>query len=212
MKIKILAVLMIIGCTLSGTAVVAQDVPITAPTASAQPGAAAMDDDFAGHRRECRRRARQTDDPQERRRIIRQCRQELLGEATTLPAPMPATPAPGPVEPAGAVPVNTAAFGGGQPRALPVQAGGWENAGATDDEWRDAPDDTGDFAGQPDDLDDFAWRGGGGGSPPPAAAWRNGNAGSLNRGQRIQRLEQRLDVMEDLLRQILANQQQLLNR
>lgn len=87
MKSTILAVPILIAA-MSGTTALAQDIPATAPTASAQSDPA--DDDFAENRRTCLQQARQTANPQERQRLIQRCQQDFPSGAKTMPAP--ATP------------------------------------------------------------------------------------------------------------------------
>lgn len=266
MKSKIFAAL-ILSAAMSGTMVVAQDIPATAPTASIQPDTS-MGDDFAENRRTCLQQARQTTDPQERQRLIQRCQQDSPSDAKTMSVPEPATPlsaatpqipdtagstgnAPDsmatPMSPdARTDPARTLSpsemspeerqelrrlrreqrrlarqqamqtgafdgggssydnsFRGGQQRAWPVQGGGYARAESS------VVDD--DFAAEPTGSSDFGQQSGN--ERPPRAGNRRGDyVGSANRGQRIRRLEQRMEVIENLLRQVLANQQQLLHR
>lgn len=260
MKSKIFAAL-ILSAAMSGTMVVAQDVPATAPTTSIQPDTS-MGDDFAENRRTCLQQARQTADPQERQRLVQRCQQDFPSAARTMPAPAtpPSSSTPQIPDTAGSTgdtldstpispdtrtdPARTLSsseisteerreqrrlrreqrrlarqqsmqtgafddggsydnsFRGGQQRAWPAQSGGYARA-----ESSDIDDDFATDAGS----SDF---GGQSGSERPARAGnrRGDYVGSANRGQRIRRLEQRMEVIENLLRQVLANQQQLLHR
>ena len=89
---SLIAILVIL---LSNAAALAQESVSEPPAASAT--AATPGGDFTAQRRECRQRARQTDDPQERRRILRECRQEAQNSnsvAAPLPTPTPAETPP----------------------------------------------------------------------------------------------------------------------
>lgn len=256
MKSTILAVPILIAA-MSGTTALAQDIPATAPTASAQSDPA-TDDDFAENRRTCLQQARQTADPQERQRLVQRCQQDFPSDARTMPAPATppsATPpqVPHAIDSTGNTPDSVAtptspdartdpsemspearreqrrlrreqrrlarqqamqagefddgsydnSLRGNRQRAWPAQNGGgyaWVDSSDNDDGFADESVES-DFGGRS-----------GSETPPGAGNWQGDYAGRASRGQRIRRLEQRLEVIEDLLRQILANQRQLLNR
>ena len=260
MKSQIFAALMILGTAMSGTTVVAQEVPATAPTASTQPDTA-TGDDFAENRRTCLQQARQTEKPQERQRLVQRCQQDFPDGARTMPAPAPAPQIPDSAGSASNAPDSVVlpivpdtrtdqartlspaemspeerqeqrrlrreqrrltrqqamqtgelddggsrgnSFRGGQQRV-------WPSQGSDGYAWADSSDIDDDSVGEPAGSSDFGGRGES--ERPSRAGNRRGDyAGSANRGQRIRRLEQRLEVIENLLRQILANQQQILNR
>jgi hypothetical protein len=101
-----------------------------------------------------------------------------------------------------------ASYRGGRQRAWLAQGGGGYGGGYRGAESSGIDDNSA------DDLSgssDFGVRGGSE-RVPRAGNWRGDSGGSSARGQRIQRLERRLAVIEGLLRQVLANQQRLLNR
>lgn len=262
MKSKMLSVLVLAAAT-SGAAVLAQHIPATAPTANAGSGTAAGDD-FETNRRACLQQARQTEDPQERQRLVQRCQQDFSDSATAMPAPTPvpqipdaagstanapdsvATPTPPEMrtDPAQTrsssemsvedrrerreqrqlrreqrrlarqqamqtgelddTDSNSVSYRGGRQRAWLAQGGG--NYGRAE-----SPGIDDDSADEPAGSSDFGARDGSG-RAPRAGNWRGDNAGSAARGQRIQRLERRLEVIEGLLRQVLANQRQLLKR
>lgn len=273
---KLIPLVVVLGAALSGAAALAQTD--SAP-ASVQPGPATGSSDFEAHKRECRQQARQIDDPQERRRTVRECRRQFMGGAATNPAPTTPTPSSAPApnpfpsenplatDPAATMPVATpeiqpdqadevvttlpddaaaerreqrqlqreqrrlarrqAAWAGNfdsgtvsgargsapygnHPPDGPVQSGGWEDGGDYGSEWMEPSENPGLLVEEPGGPSAFAGQGGSAELPP--AGYSGGNAGPANRNRRIERLERRLAEMEGLLQQILANQQQLLNR
>ena len=176
-------------------------------------------------RQECRRQARQAGDPDERRHIIRQCRQELFGDGegtgrAAHAAPV-APPHGGTDMTAGriAIPAPVASPTGSAATAyVPAMPEPGPGVADTDDAGG-MQDPGGSYAGaqQYDNSADenpganyVPGYGYGPGYGPGYSPGVLAPAGGGGRGQRLDRLEQRLDEIEALLRQILANQQRLL--
>ncbi|HRD66216.1 MAG TPA: hypothetical protein PKY50_08680 [Candidatus Competibacter sp.] len=264
MKSTILAVPILIAA-MSGTTALAQDIPATTPSASTQSDPA-MGDDFAENRQACLQQARQTADPQERQRLIQQCRQDFPRDAKTMPTPATPPSAPAPQIPdatdsASVVPDSAATPASPDTQTAPSRTLSpsamspeerreqrrlqreqrrlaRRQAMQTEELDDDAPSanlsrgnrprawlaqsDNGYARMEPSAIDDDVveeparssdlGEQEGNDGPSRAGNWQGDYAGPANRGQRIRRLEQRLEVIEDLLRQILANQRRLLNR
>lgn len=156
----------------------------------------------------CRRQTRQIDDPQERRQAIRECRRELRGSIAEAPMERGNASDFATDDTVTYSTVPRSNYMGNRP----IQNDDYsedEDSGRYGDEWmRPSPEGPNPFTEGSGGPESYPWSYEENGPPVSDNRYESNNDGSLasRRDLRIERLEQRLNEIENLLRQVLANQ------